>query len=69
MKRRSDNPEVYVIDGNIEAAIRLLKVRSGVYGTMRVLRLRRDHPGRGERKRAKAIMAKDRSKRMLGRGR
>ena len=64
-RRIYDNPEVKVWDGELNKALKVLKARSGAYGTMRVLRFRRDYPGKGDRRRAKAIMAQDRSKRML----
>lgn len=50
---RKDNNEVYVINGNIEKAISMLKARSGVYGIRGLLKLRESYPGLGGRKKAK----------------
>jgi len=66
--RLKDNPEIFVKDKNLDRAIKSLKLRSGAYGTRVILKLRRENPGRGAWKKAKAKKALKRLMRKMEKG-
>lgn len=61
----SDTCHVFVVNDNIEAAIRLLKKQFNAAGIHAQLQLREDHPSRSSRRRAKALRALSRRRRAL----
>jgi small subunit ribosomal protein S21 len=52
--------KVFVRDGNIEQAMKVLKTRMGKDGSLRELKLRAAHPKPSSRRKAKAMQAERR---------
>ena len=65
---RRDNPVVRVFDGNLDAAIRLLKRKVANYGTYGKLKFRSSYIRRGEKKRAKQLRHRKKLQRARARG-
>lgn len=65
---RRDSCVVYNRDGDLDKAIKIFKRQVGSYGVFRALKFRDRYPSKGDRKRAKALRARQRIERAKNRG-
>ena len=63
----ADTCHVSVFDNDVEGAVRKLKKRFAAAGIVDQLRLRKEHPSRSDRRRAKARRALKRTRRAQAR--
>jgi len=65
---RKDNPKVHVFDGDLNRALKNFNRRFQSAGVGRILKMRRENPGRCDRLRAKKRRAYERFRRFKKKG-